>query len=95
MRDLRGNEISVEEARSMLARDRKRRPTPKARGYAAMPGTGPAGETCRSCKHLHRKSRSKTYLKCALMRQFWTGGTGSDVRASSPACRQWERGGET
>lgn len=62
---------------------------PKKRGYAAQPGTGPAGETCGSCHFLFRNRLAKTYLKCELMRRFWTGGEGTDVRARSPACRNW------
>lgn len=64
--------------------------TKKLRGYAAKPGTGPADQTCGSCKHLHRNRLAKTYLKCALMKQFWTGGAGTDVLARSPACSKWE-----
>ena len=59
--------------------------------FAAPPGSGPKGETCKSCKHLCRKRMSKVYLKCGLMQQHWTGGGGTDVRASTPACRKWER----
>lgn len=68
----------------------KRVPKQKKSGYAAIPGTGPAGETCRSCEHLVRKEMSGTYLKCGLMRAHWTGGYGTDVLARSPACRRWE-----
>jgi hypothetical protein len=73
---------------------RKLRKSAQARGYAAVPGSGPVGETCKSCKHLVRKSMAKTYLKCGLMRAHWTGGGGTDVRAASPACRNWERPNE-
>lgn len=85
MRDLLGNEITVEQARAR----KKRRDTPAA-GYAALPGTGPAGETCGTCRHLYRRRFSKTYLKCELMKPYWTKGTGSDIRAKAPACRRWE-----
>lgn len=60
------------------------------KGYAAIPGTGPKGETCKSCRHLYRRRMSKTYLKCELMRRIWTGGAGTDIKASSPACQRWE-----
>jgi len=85
MRDMFGNEISVEEARALL-RGRK---TTQPRGYAAPPGTGPEGETCGTCKHIYRNRLAKTYLKCALMRRNWTGGPGTDIRARAPACRHW------
>lgn len=63
----------------------------KQHGHAAMPGTGPEGETCGSCAHLYRNRQQKTYLKCALMRAYWTGGFGTDVRARDLACRRWEK----
>lgn len=59
-------------------------------GHAAAPGSGPEGETCRTCKHLYRKSMAKTYLKCELMKHRWTGGGKTDVRAKDPACARWE-----
>ena len=58
-----------------------------ARGYAAPPGTGPAGKTCRDCDNYARRRSAKTYLKCWLMRDVWTGGPGTDIKAKSPACR--------
>lgn len=63
----------------------------KKNGYAAQPGTGPAGECCKTCAHLYRNKWAKTYLKCDLMRAVWTGGAGTDVKASSPACRRFEK----
>ncbi|MDH4229985.1 MAG: hypothetical protein OEW11_09640 [Nitrospirota bacterium] len=59
-------------------------------GYAAQPGTGPAGETCGTCRHLARVQKAKTYRKCGLMQKHWTGGRGTDVKSASPACRHWE-----
>lgn len=58
-------------------------------GYAFRPGSGPDGHFCKDCQHLYRKKMSKTYLKCRLMRRRWTGGTKTDVRANSPACKGW------
>jgi hypothetical protein len=84
MRDMFGIEITVAEARAILGRK-----TPQRKGYAAPPGTGPEGETCKSCRHIYRNEMSKTYLKCSLMRARWTGGPGSDIRACAPACRLW------
>lgn len=85
MRDMFGNEVAIEEAR----RRKSLKSTPK-KGYSAPPGTGPSGETCKTCKHLYRNRMAKTYLKCELMRSAWTGGAGTDVLASAPACRNWE-----
>ena len=61
----------------------------KKHGHAALPGTGPKGETCGSCANLSRKQMSKAYLKCALMSACWTGGEYTDVRARDAACRLW------
>lgn len=59
--------------------------------YAAMPGTGPAGETCRSCDNLSGKLQSRRYYKCGLTRAKWTGGPGTDVKVRSPACSKWAK----
>ena len=73
----------------LTAEDMKRKHKTQARGYAWRPGTGPAGETCGSCRHLYANRMSKTYYKCGLMRASWTGGKGSDVLVRSPACLKW------
>ena len=62
----------------------------QAKGYAAMPGTGPEGETCGSCDHLVRKRLARVYRKCGLMEHHWTGGKGTDVLTNAPACRNWK-----
>lgn len=85
MRDMFGNELTVDEARRLT----KRKTTPK-RGYAAPPGTGPVGETCRSCAHYsHGGTGARSFPKCGLMRQHWTSGPGTDILAKAPACRNW------
>lgn len=61
-----------------------------ARGYYATPGTGPEGETCKTCRHAHANHLSKTYWKCELMRPAWTGGRKTDILMGSPACKGWE-----
>lgn len=39
------------------------------------------------CEHFRRKHMSKVYFKCAAEGgRFLTGGPGSDIRASDPAC---------
>jgi hypothetical protein len=63
----------------------------RPKGYAAVPGTGPAGETCRTCRHYTHKRMANSYRKCELMRDYWTGGPGTDIKAGSPACRRWEK----
>lgn len=96
MKDWRGNEVTVEEARVLLrgkdpTKPRKRSKDPEPAGYADQPGTGPAGETCKTCRHLFRNRLAKTYLKCRLAAAIWTGGRKTDVLAGSPACRLWDR----
>jgi hypothetical protein len=66
---------------------------PPKRGHAAPPGTGPAGETCKSCRYYLRVPyHDKVWLKCKMSIHRWTHGAGSDIRASDPACRCWENG---
>lgn len=72
----------------------RRRPT-AVQGYAARPGTGPAGETCKSCRHHCVIRYAKPYHKCSEFRRLggkWTGGPGTDIRVGSPACSYWESG---
>jgi hypothetical protein len=95
VRDLFGNEITEAEARVILGRTvtgkKKRKPT-RPNGYADLPGTGPPGETCRSCRHIERhQGGTRTYLKCGLMARRHTHGPGSDILAKAPACRRWEK----
>lgn len=62
----------------------------KKGSYADIPGSGPTGETCGSCKHIRRKEMAKVYLKCGLTEAHWTGGGGTDIKARAPACSKWE-----
>ena len=67
----------------------------KSRLTAGVCGRGPAGETCKTCAYLIRqKHSSKTFLKCGLMRHYWTHGPGSDIRAGWEACEHWKATGE-
>ena len=87
MRDMFGNEITVDEARRML----KAKSKPQKRGYAAPPGTGPEGETCKTCTHYRIVGGgSRSFPKCNLVRAGWTHGHGTDILAKAPACREWE-----
>ena len=65
------------------------RPANWKRAYPAQPGTGPEGEMCKTCAHLHRNHLAKVYFKCWKMQAAWTSGGGSDVKARAPACSQW------
>lgn len=83
MKELFGKELSWEEAEASIRRDRR-----KKTGYAAPPGTGPAGEFCRTCNHACYHTCSKRYYKCALVKS--TAGPGTDIRLKSPACKRWQ-----
>lgn len=87
LKDLLGRGVRIDPDAPM--RPKKRKPTP-SKGYAAPPGTGPKGETCKTCKHYYIGHRGH-YRKCALMRARWTGGPGTDIKAGAPACRSWEK----
>lgn len=65
-------------------------PSKVLRGYAESPGTGPADQTCKTCQHYMIIEYANKYRKCGLMRAFWTGGPGTDIKATSPACAKWE-----
>jgi hypothetical protein len=63
-----------------------KRASDQANGYAAKPGTGPAGETCKSCVHAVKRWY---WWKCALFKAPWTHSRRTDIRLKSPACRFW------
>lgn len=62
----------------------------KANGYYSLPGSGPEGETCRTCNHYVRIHHARVYRKCLKNEAKWTKGKGSDILASAPACSGWE-----
>lgn len=91
MKDLFGNEITVEQARVIEEHGKRKRKQTAPNGYARRPGTGPAGETCKTCAHAVRvQGGSRKFLKCAVIRHRWTHGPGTDIKAGSPACEMWE-----
>ena len=66
------------------------------RGYVGRPGTGPKDKQCRHCAHYcHKGGVAGSYPKCGLNRARWTGGRGSDILASAPACNRFESPKET
>lgn len=93
IRDLFGNEVPEYALAPAQRRQLLGRKGTQPNGFAAVPGTGPAGETCGSCEHIHREKMysGRTFPKCDLMKRFWTHGPGSDIRVKSPACREWVR----
>jgi hypothetical protein len=67
-----------------------RRAPQTANGYAAKPGTGPAGENCKSCVHAVKRWY---WWKCALLKAPWPHSCRTDIRLKSPACRHWQASG--
>lgn len=72
-----------------VAIEAPRRKYDHPRGYFRAPGTGPADELCRTCKHAYaRASNTKNFWKCDLVAP--TRGPGTDIRLKSPACSGWQ-----
>lgn len=63
------------------------------KGHAWRPGTGPSGETCKTCEHYTIRSghAAGSFRKCGLMQKHWTNSYGTDIRAGDPACKFWEK----
>lgn len=55
----------------------------------ALPGSGPKGESCRSCAHAVRITYSKAFYKCGRVRDFWTNSVRTDIKLRWPACSEW------
>lgn len=91
LKDLFGRGVRIDPDAPMRPKP-KRKPT-QPRGYADRPGTGPKGETCKTCRHYTRTATrsGKEFRKCLLMRAAWTHGPGTDIKAGAPACQKWER----
>ena len=94
MRDLFGNEVAAPPDRALTPKERRKllygQISTVPKGHAAPPGTGPVGETCRSCKNYTLRKWAGTYRKCLLMKEHWTSGGRTDIRAKDPACKKWE-----
>ena len=60
-----------------------------SKGYRYFPGSGPAGETCRTCKHILHTGNDGRYKKCALVN--FTRGPATDIKVKSPACKFWKK----
>lgn len=59
-----------------------------ARGNAAPIGSGPQGETCKTCIHAYSIEFAKRYHKCDLVKA--TASTKTDIRLKWAACSRWE-----
>lgn len=83
--DLFGNEITIkfgDPAAAKKLRD-------KARGSAAPIGSGPQGETCKTCAHSYNHEYAKRYWKCDLVKA--TASPRTDIRLKWAACARWEK----
>lgn len=83
-RDIFGNEVSIKFGDGT---PKKNRDTP--RGNASPIGSGPAGETCRTCAHSYCYECAKRYWKCDLVKP--THSPKTDIRLKWAACSQWEK----
>lgn len=84
--------MSTTTTESLFGWDQPMRPTKAKRGQpkgnAAPIGSGPKGETCRTCVHATSRTFAKTYWKCGLVKA--TGGPATDIRLKWAACSRWE-----
>jgi hypothetical protein len=74
--------------RPVKVRGARKDPVPS--GHVLPPGSGPAGETCKGCAHRVVVRLAKSYQKCGLARDSWTGGRKTDIRVTDAACAKWE-----
>lgn len=86
MKDLFGQEVIAPVGLISATGKKKRDETPK--GYAARPGSGPAGETCKTCASACRTGGR--YWKCAVIKHNWSRSYATDIRLKSPACSYWK-----
>lgn len=86
MKDLFGDEVT---GRLPGPKDSPLKGRKLKTGYAAPPGTGPEGETCRTCDHrVRHSSGDKGWYKCELVEV--PGHKATDIKLRSPACLKWE-----
>lgn len=92
--------MPVNTATNLFGWDQPMRPPEKVKAKRGQPkgnaspiGSGPVGETCRTCAHARCVKYAKTYHKCALVKA--TGGPGTDIRLKWAACSQWKKKDET
>lgn len=85
-------ELPAEKQADLFGWDEPMKPKGKrdesARGNAAPIGSGPAGETCKTCLHA-RSTFAKRYWKCDLVKATCSPKT--DIRLKWAACSRWEK----
>lgn len=62
------------------------------KGYAAAPGSGPAGETCRSCRHIGGVRGNEYSSQCRIAKRG-SFGIAIFISPTSPACNRWDARG--
>jgi hypothetical protein len=69
-----------------------KRKSARPNGYPKPPGSGPKGETCKSCAHIRRVDTGcRKFRKCGLLEGNWTHGPGTDILAGAAACSLWRK----
>lgn len=63
----------------------------RKKGHAGVPGRGPDGETCGTCKHRASLRLTRRHHKCKLMEKTWGRGPKTDIKLGDPACDLWEK----
>jgi hypothetical protein len=84
MKDLFGVEVPDVDPKALRRADMR---------HPDQPGTGPKGQTCGTCGHrvlIHYHNRA--YNKCAVLRDQWTHGPGTDLRRKDEACSRFVPG---
>lgn len=81
---------------ALKAADDAKRRKATIKSHPALPGTGPAGERCRSCVNYRAipSMGNYVYRRCALMLTNGSPGLGDalgyPINANDPACSKWE-----
>lgn len=87
--DLFGNPISIKFGDPLpKGAQKKRKRDDSLRGNAAPIGSGPKGETCKTCIHAYCSKYAKRYWKCRLVKP--THSPKTDIRLKWAACSRWE-----
>ena len=60
------------------------------RGYAAAPASGPAGETCQSCRYIAGVGGNEYASRCDIAKRGPYGGA-IFISPTSPACSRWKQ----
>lgn len=77
------NNLAEKSAEAALREMKKR----EMFGYAHIPGTGPARQTCGTCGHCSMRRQGHGYaFKCRRVIDHWTRSHKTDVSIKAPSC---------